>query len=278
MAPSKTPRTEDPKTNQTRPGDAKLAFERLEPEIRARAEQADLTLPRIDPNRASALALGSAARLAPFREQIEATCKATDVRLLDGLRDMALAAWYASLLPDEGPDMPRRVPALIEEARPLREKLLRAAELLAQFGMMPEARTERIRSGLGHHDLAADLVQLARLFDEAWPEVEQRSPVTREMVDRACGLGADLQAALGTEDAARQRNPVGQLRAAALSLLLERYEELRRAISYLRWHEGDADEIAPSLYTARRRPRASRPDDPAPDPSPPDTEPVLVPE
>lgn len=41
-------------------------------------------------------------------------------------------------------------------------------------------------------------------------------------------------------------------------MLSRAYDDARRAVTYLRWHEDDADEIAPSLYAGRggRRPRS----------------------
>jgi hypothetical protein len=47
------------------------------------------------------------------------------------------------------------------------------------------------------------------------------------------------------------------------------YEDVRRAVAYLRAREGDADAIAPSLYPGRPRRRQSEADAPAaPVPSP----------
>jgi len=43
-------------------------------------------------------------------------------------------------------------------------------------------------------------------------------------------------------------------------LVVNTYDEVRRAVHYLRWREGDAEEIAPSLYSGRRR-RSKRDED-----------------
>jgi hypothetical protein len=47
----------------------------------------------------------------------------------------------------------------------------------------------------------------------------------------------------------------GELRARAFTLLVRHYDECRRAITYVRHHEGDADEIAPSLFTRAAKPK-----------------------
>ena len=41
------------------------------------------------------------------------------------------------------------------------------------------------------------------------------------------------------------------IRRRAFTLLLDTYNDARRAVAYLRYKEGDADSIAPSLYAGR---------------------------
>ncbi len=48
-----------------------------------------------------------------------------------------------------------------------------------------------------------------------------------------------------------------EIRQQAFTLFIRTYDQLRRAVHYLRWEHGDAEEIAPSLYAASRR-RSSR--------------------
>ena len=40
-------------------------------------------------------------------------------------------------------------------------------------------------------------------------------------------------------------------RQRAFSLFVKAYDQARRAIQYVRWEQGDADSIAPSLYSGR---------------------------
>jgi hypothetical protein len=52
-------------------------------------------------------------------------------------------------------------------------------------------------------------------------------------------------------------------------LLAQVYDQCRRAVFFLRWNEGDADAIAPSLYTKRPRRAASlAPEVQQPEPEP----------
>lgn len=238
-------------------GEARSAFARMEPAIRAMMGE-DLAMPRFDASRACSIAMGTAQRIKPFHEAILEGCKLTDIRVVDELNDMALAAWHTYLMDDRGLEADSVVPALLEEARPLREKLLRAAELLAHFELADAERVAEIRSGSGWDDLAADLVQLAALFESRWDDVAGKTPIEPAMVARASALGPELKQALATRPTARAPNDVDKLRASAFNLLVADYDQIRRAISYLRWEEDDLETIAPSLFGQKGRARASR--------------------
>jgi hypothetical protein len=57
-------------------------------------------------------------------------------------------------------------------------------------------------------------------------------------------------------------------------VLVRNYEEVRRIVTYLRWYEGDADAIAPSLFAHRAgRRRRAQPREVAPDAPPVATDP-----
>ena len=44
-----------------------------------------------------------------------------------------------------------------------------------------------------------------------------------------------------------------ELRKRTASLLASRYDEVRRVLTFLRWKEGDADRIAPSLHAVPKK-------------------------
>ena len=243
-----------PNPDTSRIDEAREAFEMLFEAIEARrAEEVAPPSPRVDIGRAVALVLGASTQVRPLRAEIVRRCPDTDITNLDRLPTVALAAWYASLLAESEPEAAPTVAPLIAEARPLREKLLRAAELLAHYEIFDPDVVAEIRSGFGNLDTAEDLVKLARLFEEGGEAARDQSPVTEAMVERAAQLGASLVQAIGEAKSTQTAAPevVGR-RNAAFALLLETYGQVRRAVTYLRWSEGDADALAPSIYTARR--------------------------
>jgi hypothetical protein len=56
-------------------------------------------------------------------------------------------------------------------------------------------------------------------------------------------------------------------RARALSRLVRVYEEVRRMVTFLRWHQDDVDAITPSLWAGRHRRGRARDLEPGPSPT-----------
>jgi hypothetical protein len=94
-----------------------------------------------------------------------------------------------------------------------------------------------------------------------------RGASLREL-DQAESLAGQLTSALG----AREQGPViaadvATQRQRNFTLFAQSYDQVRRAISYLRWDNDDVDNIAPSLYGGRVVSRKKP--DPQPSPTPP---------
>jgi hypothetical protein len=261
------------------------AFARVLPEIAAlpREEARPFT---VHVPSAAMLGLGSLPKMLAFREAMIATLVAPPLEALDKLNDYALTAVraYAYLaLRDDGET---RVRTLLAEASPLRERLLASAELLVTFGLLDAKKVAAIRRGTGRLDTAQDLLALARLFLGAWPSLASKTPLTRAEIERADALGDLLVTALGCQqqgtDGSDEPDELDDQLAKAYELYRRAYEACRRAILYLRFYEGDADEIAPPLGQSRRRARrpgadAPNDDEPggdAPPPAPADPAPA----
>lgn len=246
-------------------GEFAAAFARVLPEI--------VALPREEVRRinvnvlgAAKIALGARPKLLALRDALRAKLIDPPDWAIDKLRDYALAAVhaYARVLPHDEGDT--RVRALLNEAVPLRGRLLSTASNLATFGLFDPIEIAAIREGTGHLDMVNDLLALSTLFHKGGPELLAKTPLTRADVERASELGELLIEALGlreqgTDGSGDPREAEEQL-AKAYELLFRAYDECRRAITYLRWREGDADEIVPSLLQSRRRARRSEPDEP----------------
>jgi hypothetical protein len=212
---------------------------------------------------ASMLALGALPKIRALREAMVTYLTFPPLEALDKLYDYAHAAAHAHACLVLQGDRETALRPLLAEASPLRERMLLSAELLANCGLLKAGTVAAIRRGTGRLDAAQDLAALATLFSSEWPSIESKVPVTRADVERAAELGKQLLDALGrrqqrTDGSAEPGELETQL-AKAYELFRRAYGQCRRAVVYLRYDEGDADEIAPPLGQSRRRPRPPGP-------------------
>jgi hypothetical protein len=231
------------------PNAAADAFTKVEPELAA-LDAAALVPLVADVGAAVHTALAAAPRVREHRAALVEELPQHPVADFDNLETYAQAAWYAHLVHTYASGSPESAKALVEEAGKLREGLLIAAEALAHRNLLDADAVAKIRKGGGNPDLAGDLGALAALFKESWGRVSGKTAVERQEIERAAELGPAVLVAV---HAKKHKNvDTEDMRARAFTLLAGAYDSCRRALAYLRWKEGDADAIAPSL--TRKRP------------------------
>ncbi|HEU4538162.1 MAG TPA: hypothetical protein VFS00_28770, partial [Polyangiaceae bacterium] len=164
-----------------------LAFARVRPKI--------VALPADEVRRitvhvpaAAMLALGALPRIRAFREELAAEFAPPLLVALDALEDYALAAYlaHARALPRDGGETKLR--EYVNEAGPLRERLLASAGALVAFGLLDAKRVAAVRLGVGHLDTAEALAALGLMHADAWPSLASKTPLERAEVERAIEL------------------------------------------------------------------------------------------
>jgi len=255
--PTRSAKRIDPTIAETAPA----AFASILAEIRAVPASA-IIRNNLDMPRAARRGLAVSERLVPLLTELAELPK-LDFRAVTSLRTRALAVLHANELVQEGSAATTaHLSTLLAEASPLRELMLSVAESLALAGFVAPERVAAIRRGKGHVDTAGDLQALGRLYGELWKLVHDKVPVTWEMVERSITLSADLMEALGIreigeigEDPLMEPNGPVFVRGQAFALFTQAYDECRRGVEYLRWHEEDAGVLVPSLHTPRGKSR-----------------------
>ncbi|MGK3963782.1 hypothetical protein WMF38_06345 [Sorangium sp. So ce118] len=272
MAQSSSVKKKPVPSKPSAPPQAAAAFDKALPEIEALSPDRLIAM-NLDVPRVVSQVLGVLPGLRALRADIAEHLPTFDIARLDRLETYALAAWYAHLLWLSSGDAESAVKPLLAEAAPLRENLLGDAEALARRGLLEAATVADIRAGQGHIDVANDLVALSTLFSASWSEIAGKTAATAEEVKRAGEVGPQLLAALGVREHGKGPGPTeaADKRARAFALLVHAYDQVRRAIAFLRWDEGDADVIAPSLYKGRTGRATSSTDTPT---TPPDEAPA----
>jgi len=239
---------------QTNPPTAELAYERVLAEIQAVPDE-HLIPVNLDIPQSVAMVLGKLESIRAFEEGM-LELKGLDVRCVHNLPVYAQAAWHAYLAA-QPPPAQNQVKSLIEEAGTLRASLLAEADVLVLRGVFDAQAIAAVRAGQGYVDLANDLSALASMYRKVWTQIQGRTYVTEQEIHRAAVLGLELLAAVGVRagGGAASEHVAADLELRAFALFVRAYDEIRRGLAFLRWHEGDADDFAPSLY--RRGSRSS---------------------
>ncbi len=246
------------------PNAAADAFAKIEPELAALTPE-EIAPITVDVSAAVTAVLAAAPKILAFRDAIVEQLPLHPIEQLDELATYAHGAWYAHLLHTYANGSPEAAKAMIDEAQKLREDLLVAAEALAHRGMLDADAVAAIRKGHGHADTAGDLTALAVLFKASWSKISAKTAVEKSEVDRAEELGPAVMVAIAVRKSGAKSTDAEGQRARAFTLLARAYDGCRRAVSYLRWSEGDTDTIAPSLFKKRagRKPGGKKEDEAA---------------
>jgi hypothetical protein len=233
------------------PKDAAAALAEIRPEIDALPPENRLRRINTDVPRAVSVALGAASRIVTFAERAKIELPLFKAQYLARIQTYALAAWYTHLMVLPGQSSADTAKTLLEEATPLREALLVAAEALVHAKFFDAVRVASIRAGSGNIDKASDLVALAAYFTERWEVIGNKTAIEWSQVQRAAQLGPLILIALGERaaPAGAKTEDLAELNLRAFSLFTKAYSQCRRAITFLTWDEEEGvDEIAPSLY------------------------------
>jgi hypothetical protein len=182
-----------------------------------------------------------------------------DVRLVKSLEAYALALMHAHEVHEALLEAMPELQVPLEEAGNLRARLLADAKALVQLGLLDERAVLRLSGSVGFKNLASDLQALVETLRGSVARLGARYPTAPDELAAAERVAAELLHALTLrEEHARQVASASDLRVRAWTLLKRAYGQACRAVAYLRWQQGDADRIAPSLYATRGRTRPSR--------------------
>lgn len=154
--------------------------------------------------------------------------------------------------------------SLEEPAQALTAKRTRFGALMnAMVARKRGLKKPRLTGGQSYAALSEDVTKIGRWF----------LGNTDKLGDLAKVDPAELQAAIDdaerfarmvkrAEAATSKTTPTGSNRARAYTYFIRVYDRARQMVTFTRWVEGDADAIAPSLFTGRTR----RTTDDAPEP------------
>lgn len=223
------------------------AFDRLAT-LREAVDPAAATQYNLDATYAVAQARAIVGRLQAYRDTIK-KLPGFDIGNLDRLGDYADALEFVHATLVTRAKRVRSLPELANEGYQLRTLLLAYGDLLVLKGTFPADVIARLREGTGYRDLIEDLNGLVVLYGEHPEALLAGAPVTPEQIARAGELARLMSDELGVDREANLTHDVLiKERIKIAHLLVTAHRELRRAMDYIRYHEGDASVLVPSLY------------------------------
>jgi hypothetical protein len=239
------------------------AFKRVEGEIRAMGDH-ELLPVNLDIPSAVATALGAMPEIAAYRAQIT-MLNGVDASKLDKLTDYAFALMHAHTVYRGASGPVDAIGGMAEELVAIRDQLFSDAQALGKRKLLDLGRVEKYRSGLGFKNLALDVDGLVQTLRDGAAAIAGKTAVTPEELDHAAELASKIIVAIGVkEQAPTVPSDTALVRQQAYTLFVNSYDELRRAITFLRWQTGDADSIAPSLWAGRASRKGDNPEPPPP--------------
>jgi hypothetical protein len=207
---------------------------------------------KVDPIAAASTAQGALVKIMAFRPQILTDVPNFDITLLDKLETYSLGLIHAHTLFLGANTPPAAVTILAEEVGKFRELLLSDASALTKRGLLHPAQLSELKGPAGFRNIATDVITVVNILRGSWAIISSKTGVTAEELNNAEVVAVRLINTLAT----RAQTPaalttVNRERQQAYTLFINAYDQVRRAISFLRWDKDDADSIAPSLYAGR---------------------------
>lgn len=237
------------------------AFTRLLPKMTA-LPASELAAVNVDVEAAVTTLLRIVPGVLAMRGLINETFRAFPAECLDELEDRTLALGHAQALYRAAETPRESLPSLHAAAVAARDTFHADAVALARRGFLGAAEVDKLKSGVGYRDVVFDLMGLVAMLRSHAEKIAGKTAIQAAELDDAERLADRVLVALGERAGQPARvAEAAEQRQRAFTLVSRAYAQVRRAVVYLRWAEGDADAIAPAL-SAHVGPRSK---DDAPD-------------
>jgi hypothetical protein len=236
------------------------AFEEI-----AAIKESDVLVINLDIPPTVATVVGALPEILALRAELQEHAPRFDITQLDRLERYAFALFHAHMLAQAAAEPPEILVALGEEATKLRQQLVSDVNALVFHGLIPAEALASLKGPPGYLNLASDLYLLAGVVRANWDKVMGKTVIAEATLARAEELSERLVAGVGLrEQGTAAVAASGAHRQRAFTLLVKTYDQVRRAVSFLRWNDGDVESIAPSLYAGRAARRKTSEPSPTP--------------
>lgn len=218
-------------------------------EIEALLDTEVLT-PRIDVSAAALIAIGAMPAIEAHRASVLAVFGARGEATLDRLVPVAQGVLLSHAITVANGE--RDVEAMAKEVMDLRNLLYVAASALIERGLASKKSLATLTGGQSYQARVTDTIALASWFGSLPSTVRAQTKITDAELEHAQRAAVSFGAAFAQRDQARAgSSAAARDRARMFTLFSRTYERVRQMLTYVRWFEGDVEQIAPSLYAGR---------------------------
>jgi hypothetical protein len=175
-----------------------------------------------------------------------------DLATIDRVGTCALAAAHAYIRHQMSVASPAEIAKLAAAATERRARLLADVNALVAHGLIDGAPLAGLAGAVGYRNVAYDLLMLRNMLADAWPRISTGTLLSASELEEDAAIASRLLMAAGAKSVLPvEPTDTARVRDQAFALFVRKYDQLRRAVSFVRWEQGDADEYAPSLYAGR---------------------------
>ncbi len=244
-------------TNTNNALDHVSAFRRRQAlaEARPQIEQVDkdsLFTINVDIPDAVRLVLGNLPEILPLRAEIVKQLPEFPIQALDTLETVALAAAQAHQDFVVATTPPEPIQALYDELLPMRDVFISDVRALKKRDLIDDAPLASLRGPPGFKNMVDDVFMLTNHLRTHWAQIAGKTGTELAELDKAEDVAERLDRAVAIKEQGSKAAPEAKLlRQRAFTLFVKNYNEVRRAVAYLRPAEGAAEAMAPSVFIGR---------------------------
>jgi hypothetical protein len=221
---------------------------------RAALDESALIAVNADPSSAMHIVLAAWPRIASLLDEIAKL--PVEHRLIARCKLYAWALGHAHSLYVIATTPPEELEARYQEGLKRRAALRSDVQNLIHHGLVPQDSLARVRNETGFRNVAADLGHLVNIMRNATARVEGRTATLPEDLAKAEMLAAQLVEIIAQrEGSIAMTSSIAADRQRAFTLMARAYDEVRRAVRFLLWRNGEADKLVPSMYQVDNTPK-----------------------
>ena len=224
----------------------------------------DVLTPRVDVSAAALVAIGAMPSIDTHRASVIAVFGERGGATLDRLVPLARGLMLAHAITVASAE--RDLEPMAKDITDARNTLYLAASALVERELVSKKSLTNLTGGQSYLARANDTLALVSWFRALPSSTRAQTKVSEDDLTRAMSLAEEFSSSFAVRDGARAgSSAVMQDRARMFTLFFRTYERVRQMLTYVRWFEGDVEQIAPSLYAGRGSRRRDD-DDAAPTP------------